>query len=136
MNVGLLIITHDGIGKALLKSAESAYGGCPMPCQVMTSERSADPNEVFAAARRHLEELQQGDGVLVLTDVFGATPCNIAARLLNLPNVALVAGLNLGMLMKVFNYADLPLDKIIEKAVSGGLDSVFEVIPGMVPYGD
>lgn len=133
MKVGLLIITHDGIGNAVLKSAQSAYGGCPMPCQAMVTERAADPDRVFAAARQHVEELEHGDGVLVLTDLFGATPCNIATRLLSLPNVGLVAGLNLGMLMKVFNYAALPLDQIIEKAVSGGLDSVFEVIPGMMP---
>ena len=71
-----------------------------------------------------LRELDQGDGVLVLTDLFGSTPSNIAHRLHEFANVNIVTGLNLSMLIRIFNYPDLNLADMTEKAFSGGVDGV------------
>jgi PTS system ascorbate-specific IIA component len=76
-----------------------------------------------------VEQLDQGDGVLVLTDIYGSTPSNIASHLSSRPGVQVVAGLNLPMLLRVLNYARLDLATLAEKAVSGGRE-------GVVYFGD
>jgi PTS system ascorbate-specific IIA component len=134
--VGLLIITHGDIGAAIVESAEEVFGAAPFRYRLMSAGRSADPERAFQTARQNVEQLDEGGGMLILTDVFGATPCNIASRLVTMPNLALATGLNLAMLMKMFNYSDLELAELMEKAVAGGMESAFEVIPGMLPNGD
>ena len=75
-------------------------------------------------AKQAAEKLDSGDGVLVLTDMYGATPSNIACRLRKLHDVRVVAGLNLPMLIRVLNYPGLDLDELMHKALSGGRDGV------------
>ena len=82
-----------------------------------------------------LDQLDEGDGVLVLTDAYGSTPSNIACRLGARRQVAVVTGLNLPMLLRVLNYPALPLDELKEKAVSGGRDGVL-LVPGDSCGGD
>ena len=74
-----------------------------------------------------VEELDQGGGVLVLTDLLGSTPTNIAQRLLPESGIRIVAGVNLGMLLNVLNYPSLALADLVEKAVQGGRGGVLEV---------
>jgi PTS system ascorbate-specific IIA component len=78
-------------------------------------------------AKKALAALDTGDGVLVLTDLFGSTPSNIAARLLDSSRTRVVTGINLPMLIRVLNYPQLDLASLAAKAVSGGLDGVFEM---------
>ena len=79
-----------------------------------------DPALIFPQALRLVRQLDQGGGVLVLTDVYGATPGNIAARLLTSEHVEGVAGVNLPMLVRALTYRNEPLDVVIAKAISGG----------------
>jgi PTS system mannose-specific IIA component len=124
MSVGLLLITHDELGSSLVETATKMLGRCPLLTETLAVTLDGDPDILQLQARRMLEDLDQGEGVLVLTDMYGATPSNIANRLLEVERVAVVAGVNLPMLVRVLNYADLNLAGLTEKAHSGGRDGV------------
>ena len=78
-------------------------------------------------ARKLVKELDEGDGVLILTDMYGGSPSNISAKLLVPGKVEGVAGINLPMLIRVLTYRDKPLATVITKAVSGGCDGVVRI---------
>ena len=126
MTVALLIITHDRIGPNLLNTASENMHGCPMQVKTLCTSRDCDPDSLHAEAVALARDLDSGDGVLVLTDLYGSTPSNIAARLLgDIANIRVVTGVNLPMLMRILNYPTLRLDEIVHKAVSGGKDGIF-----------
>ena len=120
MAVGLLIIGHDGIGPALLGTARLLVGSDPLPAKLLNAERDTDPDELAEQVRELLDELDAGEGVLVLADLAGSTPCNVASRQAGLRRVRVVGGLNLPMLINVMNYPGLPLDELAGKALEGG----------------
>ena len=124
--VGLLIITHNNVGGALFDAAISVLGQCPLPHEILPVSQNSDPEERLKKAHASIEKLHQGDGVLVVTDMFGSTPSNIATKLAA-ENVTIITGLNLPMLIRIMNYPNLPLEKLANKAVSGGQTGVIEV---------
>jgi len=124
MSVGLLLITHNDIGAALLATVVRMLGACPLPAQALTVTDDADRDGLRVAAMDLAAQLDQGDGVLVLTDLYGSSPANIAAALQDRPRVLAVAGVNLPMLVRVLNYPDLPLDALADKAMSAGREGV------------
>jgi mannose PTS system EIIA component len=124
MSVGLLLITHNEIGAALLATVARMLGSCPLSARALAVTDEADRDGLHAAARELAAELDQGDGVLVLTDIFGSSPANIAAALQERPRVLAVAGVNLPMLVRVLNYPLLPLEALVEKALSAGREGV------------
>lgn len=124
MSVGLLIISHNGIGPAMLGTATFMLDGCPLPARLLTASRDCDPDELIADASEEIAELDEGDGVLVLTDLYGSTPSNVAKKLAARSRVRTVTGINLSMLMRVLNYPHLDLDQLAEKAVGGGRDGI------------
>jgi PTS system ascorbate-specific IIA component len=120
MSVAVLIVTHEGIGTRLLAVAERMLGRLPLPAQALEMAFDADPQATLLAASNAMRHLDLGDGVLVLTDLYGATPANVAARLVFLgTRVRRVAGLSLPMLLRTFNYPDLDLDAMAAAAAAG-----------------
>lgn len=128
MNVGILLITHGEIGTALLQAAVDVLGICPLSTCALAAPAGCDPDKIAAEARSAVEDLNSGDGVLVLTDLYGSTPSNIACQLYKRSNVRVVSGLNLPMLIRILNYPDLDLDELLHKAVTGGRDGVVTCI--------
>ncbi|MCW8901093.1 MAG: PTS fructose transporter subunit IIA [Gammaproteobacteria bacterium] len=124
--VGLLIITHNNVGGAIFDAAISVLGSCPLPFEILAVSQNCDPEERLKKARAYLKKLNQADGVLVITDMFGSTPSNIATKLAS-DDVTIITGLNLPMLIRIMNYPDLSLEKLANKAVSGGQTGVIEV---------
>ena len=124
MKVGLLLVTHEGVGQALLANAERMLGGQPLATRVVEAGEDTDLDALVAAAEAAREVLDTGAGVLVLTDLYGATPSNAARRLAVRPGCRVVAGLSLPMLVRVLNYPNLPLEELAQKALSGGRDGV------------
>ncbi len=124
MNVGLLIISHDGIGPALLGTATFMLNSCPLRTKLLAASRDSDPDELIAEAAELIRLLDEGDGVLILTDLYGSTPSNIARHLVKQANIRIITGLNLSMLIRVLNYPDLDLDGLAGKALSGGRDGI------------
>lgn len=124
MTVGLLIISHNRIGAELLSTASATLGVCPLATAVLPVMPDSDPEALTAKARHMVAELDQGDGVLILTDVYGSTPSNIANQLSDYKQVMVVAGINLPMLIRVLNYPRLSLSELVEKAISGGRNGI------------
>lgn len=130
MSVGLLIISHSGIGPALLGTTTHMLEGCPLNAKLLTASRESQPEDLMADALELVDLLDEGEGVLVLTDLFGSTPSNIAYRLGEFHKVCIISGMNLPMLVRVLNYPQLNLESLAEKAVTGGRDGVFMVTGG------
>ena len=129
MSIGLLLITHNEIGTQLLATATRMLGCCPLQADCLCIRDDADPAQCAADAARLAKRLDQGEGLLVLTDLYGSTPANIARGLADRDGVRVLAGINLPMLVRVFNYADLGLATVVEKALSGGRDGVLSCAP-------
>lgn len=132
MTIGLLIITHNNIGDALLQTATHMLETCPLHTATLVVTNNSNPDELCNQARDLVQQLDIGDGVLVLTDMYGSTPSNIGATLLEKGKVHVVAGINLPMLVRVLNYPSLSLEELTEKAVSGGNDGIVRCIPGHI----
>lgn len=130
MSVGLLIITHAPFGAATLEAASSTFGPLPMQVKVMDIATDSDLEQEKQRAGALLKELDQGDGVLLLTDLYGATPSNIASGLIHEGKLRiLVSGLNLAMLIRIMNYSDETLQELADRAVSGGHNGIFVYPP-------
>lgn len=123
MSVALLLITHNDIGKTIHNAAVSVIGSSPLRTQFLSVDINCKPDDMFLQAQQQVTMLDTGDGVLILTDMYGSTPSNIACAMQTL-HVAVVTGLNLPMLIRVLNYPNLPLNQLATKAVSGGQDGV------------
>lgn len=121
MSVGVLLLTHEAMGHAMVETARRVLGELPLALAVREIHNDADPDRALDDAIDSARSLDQGDGVLVLADLYGATPCNIAHRL---PGYGIrlhcVTGLNLPMLLRVMNYPGKSLDELADIAASGG----------------
>ncbi len=126
MAVGVLLLTHEAIGPALIDAARHVMGPLPLAVESVEIGADCDPEAKLQLSSERARELDTGDGVLVLTDVFGATPCNVARRLGDLgTRLVCVPGLNLPMLLRVLNYAEQPLETLADTAASGGRSGIF-----------
>lgn len=123
MSVALLLVTHGEIGKALYDAVVTIIGSSPLRVQFLSVNSDSQPEHMISTANDMVTALDTGDGVLILTDMYGSTPSNIACAL-HYHNVEVVAGLNLPMLMRILNYPNLPLHRLTDKAVSGGKEGV------------
>jgi len=131
MSVGILIITHNRIGEDLLQTATKLFDPMPMEARALAVPMNCNTDHIQEHAEQLRNELEDGDGVLVLTDIFGSTPSNIASTLLVHKNTHMVSGVCLPMLVRIFNYATLDIESLAEKAVSGGHDGIIHcTLPG------
>jgi len=118
---GILLLTHEEIGHALIAAAQHVMPRLPRQLDTLEVGANDDPASLLSAAARAARALDRGGGVLVLSDLYGSTPCNIANKLADLGvRARCVSGLNLPMLLRVLNYPDKPLDELAEVAASGG----------------
>ena len=125
MSVGILLITHEGIGNALVAVATRLLRKLPLETAAFEVPFDGDVDALLPQASAALRKVDGGHGVLVLTDLYGATPSNIAAKLSRLGTpVRRVSALSLPMLLRVMNYADLPLDELPAVAAAGARNGV------------
>ena len=124
MNVGLLLITHNDLGRYLLDTASCILGSCPVRTRSLNVPSNCDPDDLLEKACALFRELDQGDGVLVLTDLYGSTPSNIAARLLEKYDILAISGVNVPMLVRILNYPTCSLQEMANKALTGARDGV------------
>ena len=125
MSVGVLIITHGEVGEQLIKTASSTLGdSLPLPCRTLSVSQTCDPDAMVEKGKALIESINSGEGVLVLTDIYGSTPSNIANRLGDANQIKVIAGLNLPMLIRILNYPDSGLSELADKALSGGHDGI------------
>jgi PTS system ascorbate-specific IIA component len=129
MTIGVLLVSHGLLGQAMLDVSVNTLSVCPLATRVLGVPLDDDPDALLIRAKKKIADLNSGDGVLVLTDLCGSTPSNVARRLANLDDVMVVAGLNLPMLIRVFNYPELSLTEMAERAVEGGRQGIM-LLPG------
>ena len=122
--IGVLLVTHGEIGTALAASASQILGSPQKQVATLSVWRQDDPDDLTQRARELLEGLDAGDGVLVLTDIFGATPGNVASRLLQDGRVEGVSGVSLPMLLRVLTGRNGSLAGAVQRALSGGAEGV------------
>jgi len=122
--IGVLVVTHGSIGEALVTSASQILGNLPPQVATLSVWRQDDPDDLVLRARELIDTLDAGDGVLVLTDIFGATPGNVVSRLLQDGRIEGVSGASLPMLLRVLTRRNGSLADAVKRAVSGGADGV------------
>lgn len=125
--IGVLIVSHGALGEALIHSASHMLGGAPAGVRPLAVSARDDPEALLARARELVRQLDEGEGVIVLTDIYGATPGNIALKLLDPGHVEGVSGVNLPMLVRVLTYRGRGLAVAVEKAISGGTEGVIHM---------
>ncbi len=125
--IGILLVSHGAFGESLIHCASHVLGKRPLYVRQLGVTVHDDPEEILPTAEDLIRFLDQGQGVLVMTDIYGATPSNIASRLLKPGRVEGVAGVNLPMLIRALTYRDEPLEAVVAKALSGGSEGVMRM---------
>lgn len=124
----LLVIAHAPLASALAAVARHAYADCAARLDALDVHADMTPEVAQSQAAALLDRVP-GDEVLILTDVFGATPCNVAQRLADGVRVKVVAGVNVPMLWRTLCYADEPLETLLARALAGATQGVLQAGP-------
>ena len=127
--IGILIIAHGTLGESLIHCASHVLNKRPPRLRQLGVTAQDDPLLLLPQARALVKELDNGSGVLILSDMYGGSPSNIAAKLLVPGRVEGVAGVNLPMLIRALTYRERPLAMLVTKAVSGGCEGVLRIPP-------
>jgi PTS system ascorbate-specific IIA component len=127
--IGILIIAHGTLGESLIHCASHVLNKRPPRLKQLGITAQDDPLLVLPQARALVKDLDTGSGVIILSDMYGGSPSNIAAKLLEPGRVEGVAGVNLPMMLRVLTYRDRPLATVLTKAVSGGCEGVMRIPP-------
>lgn len=122
--IGILVIAHGTLGESLIHCASHVMGTRPPLMRQLGVGTHDDPGTLLPQAQRLVKELDEGQGVLILSDIYGATPCNMVSKLLEPGRVEGVAGVNLPMLVRALTYRNESLARLVEKALSGGREGV------------
>ena len=127
MTIGILLLTHNDIGAQLLLAAKSTYGSIPIRTEVLSIDHYDKPSDLINLTKKYKKLLDKDTGVLILTDMFGSTPSNIAKEFSCLKTVNIVSGVNLSILLHIFNYPKLTLKDLTVKAIEGGKGGVIQI---------
>ncbi|MDQ1259895.1 MAG: mannose system component [Pseudomonadota bacterium] len=126
MSTRILLVAHSPLASALRDCAMHVFPDCAQHLLVLDVQPDASPEDSLAQARQLMGTQDQG-ALLVLTDVFGATPSNIAQRLVEGRQARLVTGVNLPMLLRCVCYRGEALDALVQRAIVGGTQGVMQV---------
>ena len=126
--IGILLITHGSYGEALVQNACHVLNKRPIQLNQLGVAAQDDPLDLLPLARQMLGLVDNGDGVLVLTDIFGASPANLALNLLVPNRIEGLTGANLPMLLRALTYRDKGMEVLLKRARDGGRDGVFNML--------
>ena len=126
--LGLLLITHDTLGESLIQCACHVLNRRPDQLMQLGVAAGDDPMNLLPLAHQLLALVDSGEGALILTDIYGATPSNLAAKLLDVGRIEGLAGVNLPMLLRAINYRDKGMEMLLARATGGGRDGVLNML--------
>ena len=126
--IGILLITHGSYGEALVQNACHVLNKRPARLNQLGVSAQDDPLDLLPLAQKTLALVNEGDGALVLTDIFGASPANLALKLLQPGHVEGLAGVNLPMLLRALTYRDRGMETLLMRARDGGRDGVINML--------
>ena len=124
MSVGLLLVSHPGIAPALLNNAFRILGSNPIKTSILEVAMDTDLDKLAIKTEKMISDLDQGDGVLILTDLYGSSPCNLVYRFKDKKHIRIVSGLNLSMLIRTMNYSQDDLETLTQKAATGATEGI------------
>ena len=127
--IGVLLITHGSFGESLVQNVCHVLNKRPPLIAQLGVAAQDDPLDILPLARLLLREVDSGEGVLVMTDVYGATPGNLALKLLESGRIEGIAGVNLPMLLRALTYREKGMETMLQKAISGAHDGVVKLPP-------
>jgi mannose PTS system EIIA component len=125
--IGILIVAHEPVASSFVEAIRHVLGSMPAQLAALNVAHDSKPDEVLRQAQQLVAQLDSGMGVLICSDVCGATPCNIATRLNQPGKVHVLSGLNLPMLLRAVNYRNLSLTELTEKAAEGARAGVMQM---------
>jgi len=125
--IGILIIAHDSLGEGLARAVTHVLGNRPPQFEVLSVAATDDPLMLLPAARELIAQLDTGAGVLIFSDIYGASPCNLVGKLLKRGRVEGIAGVNLPMLVRAITYRARGMETMVKKAISGGCEGVLHM---------
>jgi PTS system ascorbate-specific IIA component len=126
--IGLFLLTHSTYGEALIQCACHVLNKRPVQIVQLGVAAQDDPLDALPLARDMLKLVDTGGGVLILTDIYGATPSNLAMKLLEPGRVEGVAGVNLPMLLRAIAYRDKDMETLLTRTLAGGRDGVLNML--------
>ena len=126
--IGLFLITHTSYGESLIQCACHVLNRRPPQIVQLGISAQDDPLDVLPLAQNLLGLVDSGEGVLVMTDIYGATPANIAMKLLEPGRVEGIAGVNLPMLLRALTYRDKDMETLLARATTGGRDGILNML--------
>lgn len=126
--IGLFLITHATYGESLIQCACHVLNKRPLQIAQLGVSLQDDPLDLLPLARDMLRLVNTGEGVLIMTDLYGATPSNIATKLLVPGRISGLAGVNLPMLLRALTYRDKGMETLITRAIAGGRDGVLNLM--------
>jgi len=126
--IGILLITHGSYGEALVQNACHVLNKRPLQLNQLGLSAQDDPLDLLPLARQMLHLVDDGDGVLLMSDIFGATPSNLALKLLEPGRVEGLTGVNRPMLLRALNYRDKGMTTLLVRARDGGRDGILNML--------
>jgi len=121
--IGVLIVTHFDFGENLLQTAETIVGK-QEGCLAISVDNSKEIESMLADIQSGVDRVDYGDGVVILTDMFGGTPTNMSLSLLGSGKLEVITGANLPMLLKILNTREQPLESLAQEAKSAGRQGI------------
>jgi len=125
--VGILLLMHEPLADAFMATALHMFEGKQERIEAINVKADQDLNDINRIARQAIQRLDDGSGVLVLTDMLGGTPSNCCHQLTTQAHVQVIAGVSLPMLLRAITYRNNDLETVIEKALSGGRSGAVRV---------
>ena len=126
--IGILLITHGSYGEALVQNVSHVLNRRPSQVMQLGLTSQDDPLDILPMAREMLALVDKGDGVLILTDIFGASPSNLALKLLERGRVEGLTGVNMPMLLRALTYRDKGMETLLVRASDGGRDGIINML--------
>jgi PTS system ascorbate-specific IIA component len=127
--ISLIILAQQDLGRGLLSAIEHVLGNRPPLLDVQPIDYHQSQDAFAQALAERIQKIDQGDGVLILADIYGSSHTNAACRVLVPGHIELVSGVNLPMLVRVLNYRHLTMDELLRKAQSGGAEGIVRATP-------
>jgi len=122
--LSLIMVTHFDLGGALIRSAREILGNLPLPTMLLNVDNQQPPEQIRQQALDLIAKAPQKNPILFLTDLYGSTPHNVAESLDSDHTIKVVSGVNLPMLLRIFNYHYLPFEEVVKKAIEGAHNGI------------
>lgn len=125
--IGIFLITHGTYGESLIQNAIHVLNQRPRQLVSLGLAAQDDPLDLLPVAKKMLADINGGEGAVILTDIYGASPSNLAAKLLQPGDIEGLAGVNLPMLLRALTYREKGMDILLTKAITGARDGVLNM---------